>query len=98
MNDVAEMLHQAVEKGEGTTAVSLALAMAPTALLGIGFQVGTEFALQYPEAAGKFLVMMREAENDVAEEVGLPQTNRPRVCSRIAAALFSIVEGEDNGD
>lgn len=98
MNDVVKMLHQAIEKGEGTQAVTMALQLAPTALLGIGFQVGTEFALQYPEAAGKFLVMMREAENDIAEEVGLPETNRPRVCSRIAADLFSIVEGEDNGN
>ncbi|KKM13990.1 hypothetical protein LCGC14_1710680 [marine sediment metagenome] len=98
MSDVAKMLEEAVVKGDGSTAVGLAMAVAPNALLGIGVQTGMEFALQYPTAATKFLERARESEDSLAEELGAPRSDKPKVCSRIAAALFSIVEGEDNGD
>jgi hypothetical protein len=94
MADVVEMLEEAVVKGQGTLTVRLASAVAPDSLLGIGLQTGIEFALQYPHAAAKFLEQARESEVSILEEFGLTPTDRPKVCSRIAAALFSIVEGE----
>jgi hypothetical protein len=94
MTDVAEMLEEAVTTGQGTLTVNLAMAVAPDSLLGIGLQTGIEFALQYPEAATKFLEQARESEVSILEEFGITPTDRPKVCSRIAAALFNIVEGE----
>ncbi|KKL26125.1 hypothetical protein LCGC14_2398420 [marine sediment metagenome] len=95
MSDVAKMLANAVEKGDGTMAVGVALKMAPNALLGIGLQTGLEFALQYPTAAAKFLEQARESEDAMAKQIGFPSTDKPKVCSRIATALFSIVEGAE---
>ena len=95
MSDVAEMLEKAVSKGNANMTVGLALAIAPNSLLGMGLQTGIEFALQYPVAANKFLEQTRESEDAMAEQIGFPSTDKPKVCSRIAAALFSIVEGAE---
>ena len=94
MSDVAEMLEEAVIKGDGSLAVAAAMAIAPGALLGMGLQTGMEFAIQYPTAANKFLEQARTSENDIGEKLGIPPSDKPKICRRIAAALFGVVEGE----
>ncbi len=93
--DVANILEKAIELSGTQMVVGVALDVAPIALLGVGIQTGLEFARLYPKAAARFLEHARASEMTLASNQGII-LKTPTVTERLATAIFSIAEGDDN--